>query len=89
MANDIQRNPWVITDATTGPIWKGYIRAEALAWNNVFAAGDTLLLQDQNGKEIWSFTAPSPGYYNFGKPMWINGLTVAQISSGTVYITIN
>jgi hypothetical protein len=90
MANDITRNPWILDSATTGaPLYKAYIRMEALAWQDVNAAGNQLILQDQNGQEVWTMTAPGAGYFNFQKPMWINGLIVKRIDSGKVYITIN
>jgi outer membrane protein assembly factor BamB len=89
MANDVQRNPWILDSTTLAPLWKGYIRMEAMTWQDVTAAGNQLILQDQNGKEVWSMTAPGSGYFNYGKPMWINGLIVKRIDSGKVYITVN
>jgi hypothetical protein len=79
----------VIDSASTGAIWNSYIRMEALSWEDVNATGNQLILQDQNGKEVWSKTAPGAGFFNFQKPMWINGLIVKRIDSGKVYITIN
>jgi hypothetical protein len=89
MANDLTRNPWVIDSATIGPIWNSYARMEALSWQDVSTTGHQLILQDQNGKEVWSMTAPGAGFYNFQKPMWINGLIVKRLDSGKIYVTIN
>ena len=90
MSNDVQRNPFVLDTASSGTVvWNGYIRMESLVWADVNAQGDSLVLQDKNGKEIFSFLSPGPGFYNFFKPMWINGLIVQQLDSGKVYITIN
>jgi len=90
MSNDVQRNPFVLdTAGSSTVVWNGYIRMEALVWADVMGAGDNMILQDKNGKEVFSFMAPNPGFYNFFKPMWINGLIVAQLDSGRIYITIN
>jgi hypothetical protein len=88
--SDFQRNPWIIDTAQPGVVaWNGYARVEAMAWADVTDAGQVFILQDKNGKEVFSFTSPGPGFYNFFKPMWINGLIVAQLESGKLYLTIN
>jgi hypothetical protein len=88
--SDYSRNPFVINTASPGQVvWPGYVRMEAMAWAGVGSAGDSFLLYDRNGKEVFSFTAPGQGFYNFFKPMWINGLIVEVLDSGTLYITIN
>lgn len=89
MANDVQRNPFVLDTPGTGVVWNGYIRMESFAWGDVGAPGDQLVMKDKNGKEVFSWTSPGPGFYNFFKLMWVNGLILAQLDSGRLYITIN
>jgi hypothetical protein len=88
---DISRNPWVIDASAVGvgPIWKSYERIEALAWQDVTAQGHQLIIQDLNGKEVFTATAPAPGYFNFQKFMWVNGFQLAKMDSGKLYVTID
>lgn len=65
------------------------IRAEDISWQNVIALGQILILVDKNGNPIWESTASGPGVYSRGKIMWVNGLTLVEMDSGIVLVTVN
>lgn len=66
------------------------VRAEDISWQGA-AAGATLSLLDRNGILIWNAlsTLAESSAQNRGKLMWIDGITLQTISSGTVLVTIN
>jgi hypothetical protein len=66
------------------------LRAEDISWQN-YAAGATLNLLDRNGQVIWTATSAlaDSNAQSRGKIMWVDGLTLQTISSGTVLVTIN
>jgi hypothetical protein len=65
------------------------IRCEDLSWQNVTALGQILILVDKNGNPIWESTASGPGVFSRGKIMWVNGLTLVEMDSGIVLVTVN
>jgi hypothetical protein len=65
------------------------VRMEDVYWLNANAANDEVILRSRNGALIWDAIAPTKGTYSRSKPYWTDGLTIQQISSGTVMITIN
>jgi len=65
------------------------IRAEDISWQNVSALGQILILTDKNGNPIWESTASGPGVFSRGKIMWVNGLTIVEMDSGIVLVTVN
>ena len=65
------------------------IRAEDVYWLNAAAANDEVILLTRNGVTIWDAIAPTKGTYSRSKPFWVQGLSIQQISSGTVEIVIN
>jgi len=67
----------------------GMIRAEDTYWLNAAAANDEVILLTRNGVPIWDAIAPTKGTYSRSKPFWVQGLSIQQISSGTVEIVIN
>lgn len=66
------------------------VRAEDISWQGA-AAGATLSLLDRNGSLIWTAlsTLAESSAQNRGKIMWVDGITLQTISSGTVLVTIN
>jgi hypothetical protein len=65
------------------------IRAEDISWQNVTALGQVLIITDKNGNPIWESTASGPGVYSRGKIMWVSGLTIVEMDSGIVLVTVN
>lgn len=65
------------------------IRAEDVSWQNVSALGQILIVVDKNGNPIWEATASGPGVFTRGKIMWVNGLTLIEMDSGIVLVTVN
>lgn len=65
------------------------IRAEDISWQNVDALGNLLTIADKNGNPIWESTASGPGVFSRGKIMWVNGLTLVEMDSGIVLVTVN
>jgi hypothetical protein len=66
------------------------VRAEDISWQG-YSAGATLSLLDRNGLLIWTALSTLAASYaqNRGKIMWVDGITLQTISSGTVLVTIN
>jgi hypothetical protein len=66
------------------------VRAEDISWQGG-AAGATLSILDRNGLLIWNALTTLAASYaqNRGKIMWVDGITLQTISSGTVLVTIN
>jgi hypothetical protein len=66
------------------------VRAEDISWQGA-AAGATLSLLDRNGSLIWTAisTLAESSAQNRGKIMWVDGITLQTISSGTVLVTVN
>jgi hypothetical protein len=66
------------------------VRAEDISWQN-YAAGATLSLLDRNGLVIWTATSAlaDSNAQSRGKILWVDGITLQTISSGTVLVTIN
>jgi hypothetical protein len=66
------------------------VRAEDISWQNA-AAGATLSILDRNGNVIWTASSAlaESGSQNRGKIMWVDGITLQTLSSGTVLVTVN
>ena len=52
-------------------------------------SGALILLTDKNGNPIWESTASGPGVFSRGKIMWVSGLTIVEMDSGIVLVTVN
>jgi hypothetical protein len=68
--------------------YAGKVRAEDMSWQNATAAG-TVVVTDINGNPMWTPIAPTTGNYSRSKPFWVDGIWVQQLTSGTLFITIN
>ncbi|SRR6266436_4559764 len=69
-------------------------RAEDISWQSpTTLVADSLVLRDRNGLLIWTAsqgaTAATGNAQNRGKIMWVDGLTLDTLTSGTVLVTIN
>lgn len=65
------------------------VRAEDISWQNANAAGQLLDIRDRNGNPVWQATATAAGSQNRGKVYWIEGITLIQLQSGVVLVTVN
>ncbi len=65
------------------------VRAEDMYWLNAAAANDEVIVLTRNGNLIWDAIAPTKGTYSRSKPFFVEGISIQQISSGTVTITVN
>jgi hypothetical protein len=65
------------------------VRVEDISWQKVAAAGQLLDMRDRNGNIIWQATAVGPGVQNRGKIFWVSGITLIEIDSGVVLVTVN
>jgi hypothetical protein len=87
----------------TGNIWKidtaASLRTDPLyvhkMWWKPAASGDTILIKDAGGNEIWDYYALA-GDSNLGitfewpgQPGVLNGINVATLDDGELYIQIN
>jgi antitoxin (DNA-binding transcriptional repressor) of toxin-antitoxin stability system len=64
------------------------LRAEDMSWLDATAAGECIVLT-KDGNVIWDAIAPTTGNYTRSKPYWVNGLSIQQLPSGVLTITIN
>ena len=92
-----------MANVTTGNVWK-IDTAASLRTNPCFvhkmwwtptADGDDILVQDAGGNAIWSYkclagaTDQTIPYSWDGEPAVLNGINVATLDSGTLYIQVN
>lgn len=68
--------------------WPVNLRAEDMSWLDATAAGECIVLT-KDGNVIWDAIAPTTGNYTRSKPYWVNGLSIQQLPSGVLTITIN
>lgn len=91
MANLLHDNPWTLDTPGAAVLFFTYIKVRQFEWQD-FAAGNSVIVQDQNGKEVWKATAPatvSESVVRSGNVGWINGLilnTLGGTSKLKVYI---
>lgn len=64
------------------------IRGEDMSWLDATPA-DTIDVRDRNGNIVWKATVGPGGNPTRGKPLWHDGITLLQMSSGTLIETIN
>jgi hypothetical protein len=84
MANDITSNPWQINTVPFSYPYRVYIAN--LNITNA-AATDTVLIKDNNGKTILSWTADaSQTSYRPGKIGWVNGVVITTGGLGTTAV---
>lgn len=61
---------------------------DSLRWVGATTAGDTCVIKDGNGKEIFKSIANGANFIDgwVWKRNWLYGVTITQMTSGTVYI---
>ena len=66
------------------------MKLDNVIWANYTTAGDTLLIQDINGKDIIRAVVPATvtPYWSFGNFEWVRGLVLVTITHGEVTIAI-
>lgn len=85
MANDITGNPWFLD--TTGTIYTDKVKIESIVWSDQVAAGDQLLIKDNNGKTILDTKASAANTEQwFGIKGWFNGIVLTTLASGKVML---
>lgn len=90
MANLLHDNPWTLDTAGATVLFTTYAKVRHFEWTG-FAAGNTVLVSDQNGKEVWKAVAPltvSESEVRSGQVGWINGLVLTTLGGGTVKVYI-
>lgn len=65
------------------------IRAEDMSWIKDITPADTIDVRDRNGNIVWTAQATASAPLTRGKPMWIDGITLVQMSGGVLIVTIN
>jgi hypothetical protein len=65
------------------------ISGQDMSWLNANAANDQVIVYDKNGNLVWNSIAPTKGTYSRAKPHWFNGLSISQISSGTLMVSVD
>lgn len=90
MANVLIDNPWNLDTPGAAVLTSNYIKVRHFEWAG-FAAGNSVILQDKNGKEIWKAVAPaavSESEVRSGGTGWHNGLILNTLGGGTVKVYI-
>ncbi len=85
MANNYSGNPWTITAA--GVTLTSKVRIKNLNWTNA-AVGNTLLIQDNSGRDIVNDTWAAGSDHNYGELGWVAGFHVVTITGGEVSVTV-
>jgi hypothetical protein len=84
MANNITGTPWSLD--TVGDVWDARLYIGNIMWLGG-ADTDTLLIQDNIGRDIIRDTWGSGISHNYGCLKWVNGLHIITIGGGEVIIT--
>lgn len=72
-----------------GPQWTAQVRIEDLSWLKPAALNDVILVQDQNGNDVWNDICSGVGQQKRGKIFWVNGFWLKTLQSGELAVTIN
>jgi hypothetical protein len=66
------------------------VKIRNVIWANFTTAGDTLLLQDANGKDIINAVVASTtqGMMSFGNMDWVRGIKLVTLTHGEITIAI-
>lgn len=86
MANNITGNPWRLDTAGTIANWEVHIKN--LVWVNG-TTGNTVLLQDNAGRDVLRATYNEAGNNNFGEFKWVAGLVLVTITGGELLLIIH
>ena len=90
MANLLHDNPWTLDTPGAAVLWSTYAKLRHIEWAG-FAAGNTVVLQDKNGNEIWKAVAPatvSESEVRSGNIGWVNGLILNTLGGGTLKVYV-
>jgi hypothetical protein len=94
MSNDVTGNPLIIDTTSVTPITLRRLEITSIRWQSTAAsAGHTCVVHSSNNRVIWSSVATGSNYveaehWSVEAPLVADGLTVATLSSGTLYITV-
>lgn len=97
MANDITLNPLVIDGASADNVTTGTFTSYMVRWVAPSAnAGDTVVIQDKNGKLKWESVAAGGNHVEQshlvdenGKGLVFEGLKVPTLANGKLYFYIS
>jgi hypothetical protein len=84
MANRIAGRPWVLDTATPGvPVWTGWAKIANFVFTGYAAAGNTCVINDQNGNLIWQAVGAADlrDQVSFNIK-WVQGLIPQVIAGG-------
>jgi hypothetical protein len=90
MANTLRHNVWVCD--TAGVLSTKPTKVKLVRWvSKTSTAGDDVSVEDGDGGVVFATVASTTNYYvegqSFGEDgFWFQGLEIAVIDSGTVYI---
>jgi hypothetical protein len=86
MANSLGTNPWVV-DTVMATAYKAQVKISNVVWSEQAAAGDQLVIKDQNGNVIIDIKCNTANTYEtLGSLGWVNGFQVTTIGSGKLYV---
>lgn len=89
MANNFSTNPWTI-DSVMASAYKAGVYLGNIIWDEQAAAGDQVVIVDQNGKLILDTKASAQNVFqNLGKIGWVNGFQVTTLGSGKLTVAIS
>ena len=87
MSNELTGSPFKID--TAGTIFTGRLTVNEMVWKGPDRRGESILVEDSAGRTLWEKTSLEGGpeieyKQRFGQQC--NGIVVAAIDSGTLYI---
>jgi len=90
MANSITSPVWKL-DTTGTIVARGtMVRLRGIAWIGAGTAGDSCVIRDALGNDVWESVASGANFVDRDAPsITINGLVLQTLSSGRVYIESN
>jgi hypothetical protein len=66
--------------------YKDNVRIEDLNWQSDTTANDTLDVRDRNGNVVWQ---SKEGGASRGKLVWVDGISLVQMSGGILIVTVD
>lgn len=90
MANDVTGVPFIIDTVTATAITNDKFFVQGIVWASASVA-DTVVVADEDGNTKWAATQGTTNTNvnkDFNPPLFFNGLKVATLDTGTVYLYV-
>lgn len=85
MANSITTNPWVVDTPSATILFQGNVKVKHMEYSLYTAQGSQCIVNDRNGKVIWSATGASDlEEVRSGNVGWVEGIAVPTLENSGI-----